>query len=199
MVVYPPSPLPLNTRRSHPRFLVPHCKRERDHKRPLVVYTEILNALTDSEWKALKLPSPFDLIPRPNVQLPDLLDPLSCLRHVRDPVTRGTSGVGSHVAGGVNPIEAQVSSLVNGGVLDQLTGGSIVSDGDVHAQVSDEGLSCVLPPSSNVLHDPTRQCHKVCFPSLGGEVICLYEDVCGVPSDGVPNDEVNDVPVCLTT
>ena len=70
--------LSLNTRNAPPRFLVPPCRWERDDKRPLVAYTQILNELSNDEWKKLKLPSPQDVVHRLNVQLPDLLDQVSC-------------------------------------------------------------------------------------------------------------------------
>ena len=39
----PHPPLPLNTRITPPRFLVPYSRKQRDKKRPVVSYTEILN------------------------------------------------------------------------------------------------------------------------------------------------------------
>merc|ERR1711888_389200 len=54
----PHPPLPLNTRLVPPRFLVPYSHRDRDIKRPIVAYTEVLNNLTEEEWKSLKLPPP---------------------------------------------------------------------------------------------------------------------------------------------
>ena len=47
-------------------------KKERDLKRPIVHYTEILNSLTDVEWASLKLPPVCGVVSRPNKQLPDL-------------------------------------------------------------------------------------------------------------------------------
>ena len=70
MVVHPP--LPLNTRKNPPRFLVPKCPRDRDEKRPIVHYTKILNSLSDHEWKLLKLPSPSTCHNQPNCHLPGL-------------------------------------------------------------------------------------------------------------------------------
>ena len=81
----PHPPLPLNTRHSPPRFLIPVSKRDRDLKRPIVRYTEILNGLTEEEWSKLKLPSPADVVHRPNLQLPDLVDPLHRSQHVLAP------------------------------------------------------------------------------------------------------------------
>ena len=68
----PTPPLPLNTHLDPPRFLVPFSKKERDEKRPLVRYTQVLNRLSDEEWKDLDLPHPSSISPRQNVQLPDI-------------------------------------------------------------------------------------------------------------------------------
>ena len=68
----PHPPLPLNTRVAPPRFLVPYSKRDRDEKRPIITYTEMLNGLSDSQWKELKLPPPTEVAVRSNVQLSDL-------------------------------------------------------------------------------------------------------------------------------
>ena len=47
----------------------------RDHKRPIFIYLEIFNSLTEEEWIRRKLP-PLDTVRHsPNVQLPDLLIP----------------------------------------------------------------------------------------------------------------------------
>ena len=72
----PHPPLPLNTRLVPPRLLVPVGKRDRDDKRPIVKYTEILNQLTDEEWSLLDLPPPSSISHRHNLQLPDLVDPV---------------------------------------------------------------------------------------------------------------------------
>ena len=97
MVVY--TPPPLNNMITTPRFLVPHCKRERDHKKPIVSYTNILNQLSDSEWETYKLPPPSVVVPRPNVQLPDILDPVK-------PVSVGAVPVaGVHDVGNVHSVE----------------------------------------------------------------------------------------------
>ena len=64
--------LPLGTRYRPPRFLVPKCKLQRDHKRPIVAYSEVLNGLSDEEWVKLKLP-PVSLVRHAsNQQLSDL-------------------------------------------------------------------------------------------------------------------------------
>ena len=55
----PHPPLPLPTRQVVPRFLVPSCKKDRDEKRPIVVYSQMLNLLSEEEWRKLKLPHPF--------------------------------------------------------------------------------------------------------------------------------------------
>ena len=57
------------------RFLVPKCKLQRDHKRPLVAYTEVLNEISDDEWKLLRLPPVSSVHNVDNKQLPDLARP----------------------------------------------------------------------------------------------------------------------------
>ena len=47
----------------------------RDHKRPIVAYTLVLNSLTDDEWLELKLPPVSSITTTRNVQLPLLVDP----------------------------------------------------------------------------------------------------------------------------
>ena len=66
--------MPLHTRYVPPRFLVPVCprKRERDNKRPIVAYTDVLNGLTDIEWAKLKLPPVSTCVTKPIAQLSDL-------------------------------------------------------------------------------------------------------------------------------
>ena len=68
MVVHSPPPTT-----SEYSFLVPKCKKDRDEKRPIVKYTEVLNSLSIDEWSRLKLPAPSSACPRPNLQCPDLV------------------------------------------------------------------------------------------------------------------------------
>ena len=71
----PHPPVPQGTRYLPPRFLVPMCKLMRDHKRPLVAYTEVLNGITDKEWQELKLPPASWACTSSNLQLSDLSAP----------------------------------------------------------------------------------------------------------------------------
>ena len=53
----------------------------RDHKRPIVTYTEVLNSLSDEEWSQLKLPPVATVRHVCNVQLLDLENPLFFQAH----------------------------------------------------------------------------------------------------------------------
>ena len=55
--------------------MVPKCNLMRDHKRPIVADTLVLNSLTDDEWLELKLPPVSSITTSRNVQLPLLVDP----------------------------------------------------------------------------------------------------------------------------
>ena len=68
----PPPPPPRNTRLVPPRLLVPKTYSATADRRPMVVYTKILNSLSEEQWKDLNLPDPKHLVPRSNVQLCDL-------------------------------------------------------------------------------------------------------------------------------
>ena len=111
-----------------------------------------LNNLSDIEWKVLKLPPPNSAVPRPNIQLPDLVDPnLSDM-----PKAQVVNGVECGVS-----LDADVATL-GVGCTDYGGGSTVVSLGGVQA------------PLKQV---PTPPCHDVCFPGLGGEVICLFDDL----------------------
>ena len=67
----------------------------RGHKRPIVTYTQVLNNLTDEEWKSLKLPPTSTISPKANLQLADLSTPSFKLTAAWSNVeeTRGVLGV----------------------------------------------------------------------------------------------------------
>ena len=67
--------MPLGTRYRSPRFLVPKCRLQRDHKRPIVAYSEVLNGLSEEEWAKLKLPPVSSVQHASNKQLSDLANP----------------------------------------------------------------------------------------------------------------------------
>ena len=112
----------------------------------------VLNQLSDEEWTSLKLPPPDSAIPRPNVQLPDLVDPLPPVGQLDIPGFRVDN---------VDEVSVVIESPVRGNV------GGVVSsvlDQDVHSRT-----------------DPTNStCHDVCFAGLGGEVICLFSNEANV-------------------
>ena len=151
----PYPPLPSNTRLAPPRFLVPRCKRERDAKRPVVVYSQLLNDISEEEWKQLKLPPPSSARPVPNVQLPGLLHPV--LSH---------TGTVEELCDEFRPVE-----LVSDGSRGKLARSEPpirVGGGQVSVGIDQE-----IEPVCGQGVEP-KQCHAECFASLGGEVVCLF-------------------------
>ena len=156
----PHPPQTLNMRHKPPRFIVPRCKLMRDHKRPIVTYTEVLNSLTDEEWARLKLPPVATVRHAPNVQLADL----GCPSFI--PATIGTG-----------PYSGSV--VVPARVIEDVDCASDAIE-DAVLSVEDVVAFAVAPAP---LHDVAvpefefKQCHQQCFPGLGGESICLFRDM----------------------
>ena len=173
----PHPPLPLNTRLDPPRFSLPFSKRDRDLKRPIVKYTEILNSLTDEEWERLRLPSPTTAVFRPNLQLPNLADPqhksLHCHAQCSPVLHPIKSQLGPRPQ--VKSFEPRHQSALS--VLSHPPG-DVHSSVQEHSVLGDCGVDKYLP----------MQCHDVCFPGLGGDIVCLYDDdetQCDAASDDV--------------
>ena len=125
-------------------------------KRPIVRYTMILNNLSEEEWHAYKLPPPESAKPRPNMQLPDLKDPLL-------PVPSGD------IAAACHPHDGQV-------VHDP---GDVSWSGDVNVPVQLVASATVVEVNGEGrwIGPTSASCHDVCFPGLGGEVVCLYDSI----------------------
>ena len=114
----PHPPLPRDTRISitPPRFLVPKSKLARDQKRPIVVYSMVLNSFSDSEWVTLKLPPVSSTYPSSNKQLPDLDSPSFLPVASREPVLApclavvggATAGSSMYDMGATKVVEEQV-------------------------------------------------------------------------------------------
>ena len=149
----------------------------RDHKRPIVTYTEVLNSISEEEWDRLKLPLVATVRHVPNVQLADLVSP-SFLSATSVPCSHGETvvvptGCPTHVEEeGVMASEVNVDAkLCVDAAVDQGRGGDAV-----------EAIwtSNVLPNVSASVSAAQRgevpsQCHPQCCAGLGGEVLCLYD------------------------
>ena len=166
-------PLPLSTRFKPPRFLVPRCRLERDHKRPIVAYSEVLNAITDEEWSQLKLPPVSSVYHSANLQLADLACPNFLQKLPAVPVDVLSNGVAAahHYVGGT-PGGVVGKCTDQSGCLDMVA--SVVID-EVPAAID---VLEVASPSDGVVGSTVPglemdQCHPHCFPGIGGELICL--------------------------
>ena len=115
----------------------------------------------------LKLPPPHSAIFRPNVQLPDLVDPLPLVPKsmVSGLEEVGVSGLG---LGGANTLGTAAKDVACS-VGSQAANGAIRGD-------------CV-PSGSGQMGD-TPMCHDVCFAGLGGDVVCLFSESDDVQGEG---------------
>ena len=123
----------------------------------------MLNALSATEWSVLKLPPPSAVVPRPNRQLPDLVDPIH-----PEPVSSGQPFLlHKHASGGLmSASPPQVAACV-------LSGGfqtNVLATG-VDGLVSgvDKASEFRLGPSSGVVEVNKARVSK---PSLAMCLLC---------------------------
>ena len=148
--------------------MVPKCNLMRDHKRPIVAYTLVLNSLTDDEWLELKLPPVSSITTTRNVQLPLLVDPSF------DPVLPETP---VHPACPVNVCDVLTPAVEEIVVI----GGSVYGDRQCHPECY-AGLGGTLVCLFDEVNDVSGglECVDDVLESLEvvtDEVICPIDDI----------------------
>ena len=153
----------------------------RNHKRPIVTYTEVLNSISEEEWDRLKLPLVATVRHVPNVQLADLVCP-SFLPATSFPCSHGETvvfpaGCPTHVEEeGVMASEVNVdATLCVGDAVDLGCGRDAVEAIWTSYDVPNVSASVSASVSAAQLGEVSSQCHPQCYAGLGGEVLCLYD------------------------
>ena len=144
----------------------------RDHKRPIVTYTEVLNSLSDEEWSQLKLPPVATVKHVSYVQLPDLENPSFFQAH------SGRVEVELSTEQDVLDMAIDTQSIPNLGARASLVpdvGQRLSSALKDEATAAGDIVACVEDVSPAQLGEAPRQCHPQCYAGLGGEVLCLFE------------------------